>query len=184
MPTFTTVFRAKINPYPQIPLSSLGFQIECAMFDLAGNRWAISYYPTVCSWPEGAIFRVTLLTETTISLKQTIQLRIIDSSGRTSEVAKRNWVYHEQNDALYMKFKPKIKLDSLRYVKDGCVLFEFVVSVTKWNSTELENKQQLFVPNPSFLEKYGPLLESGIGADLPYEVLQQWFPEIIEAHKA
>ncbi|KAF3341685.1 hypothetical protein FCM35_KLT00323 [Carex littledalei] len=142
METFSMVYRAKINRYSKVKCCPPGFWIDCGTFDLAGHLWAISYYPKVIGIPQGVALQIRLLTNITTSLKLKVKVSLIDPSGRRLVVADiRRQIYDKMNDGLKIPFMQKTKLDSSEYVKDDCLTFECIVSVTKWSPAEVVKKK-------------------------------------------
>ncbi|XP_078154107.1 uncharacterized protein LOC144549257 [Carex rostrata] len=140
METFSTVYRAKIKHYSQVKLCPRDFVIDCGMFDLAGHRWDIFYYPNLYSSysQDQATLEIKLLTATTTSMKQNVKICLIDPSGRNLMVGEVNRVYNKRDDGKMMGI---LLSDKLEYVKDDCLTFEFIVSVTKWSPAEVVKKK-------------------------------------------
>ncbi|KAF3341684.1 hypothetical protein FCM35_KLT00322 [Carex littledalei] len=142
METFSTVYHAKIKHYSQVKLCPRDFSIDCGVFDLAGHSWAIFYYPNLYGYSQDqGTLEIKLLTDTTTSLKQNVKISLIDPSGRHLMVGEAKQVYNKRDDGKRMAFMLNTKLDFSEYVKDDCLTFEFIVSVTKWSPAEVVKKK-------------------------------------------
>ncbi|XP_078169463.1 BTB/POZ and MATH domain-containing protein 2-like [Carex rostrata] len=174
METFSTVYRAKIECYTQVKRCPLHFRIDCGTFDLAGHRWAISYCSrTNENGHDNVALHIRLVTDTNTSLELNGKISLIDPSGKPSMVPDDIYrkVYNKRDDEHKTAFMEKTILDSSEYVKDGCLTFECLVSVTKWSPNEVvKEAQQSTITTSNFWENLGRHVEGGKGADVSLKI--------------
>ncbi|KAF3341682.1 BTB/POZ and MATH domain-containing protein 3 [Carex littledalei] len=174
METFSTVYRAKIECYTQFKSRPHDFRIDCGTFDLAGHRWAISYYPATnihtMSITEAAL-HIRLLTDTNTSLTLGGEISLIDPSGKPSKVGYISKEYNKRDDGHKMSIMEKQQLDSSEYVKDNCLTFECLVRATKWSPVEVvKETPQSTITTSNFWEDLSRHMEGGKGADVSLKI--------------
>ncbi|XP_010524788.1 PREDICTED: BTB/POZ and MATH domain-containing protein 2 isoform X2 [Tarenaya hassleriana] len=180
----------KINGYSLLKGMGIGKYVTSDSFVVGGYSWAIYFYPDGKSPEDNAAYisMFIALASEGADVKALFELTLVDQSGN-----ERHKVHSHFGRALesgpytlkyrgsmwgYKRFFKRNLLDASDYVKDDCMLVRCCVGVVK-SRTEGPMSYTIRVPPSDLGQHLGKLLESGMGADVTFEVGGETF----SAHK-
>lgn len=188
MESHTKVYCVKIERYSLTKLLNFGMYIQLSTFDLAGFRWAISFYPNGI-WTSDSSFYgrssnseficlyLKLLSETAIAFNVQLEFSLLDPSGRSSPRATKSESCNiDKQGALvgFNKFMEKDDLEASEYLKDDCLTVKCKLTVVKPFCVDAI-KKRVIVPSSDLHQHFGGLLETREGADITIKINEETF---------
>ncbi|XP_078445568.1 BTB/POZ and MATH domain-containing protein 3-like [Wolffia australiana] len=167
-----------------------GKYMSSEAFTVGGYQWAIYFYPDGKNPEDGALYVsafIALASDGT-DVRALFELTLLDQSGKDKHKVHSHFDRALESGPYSLKYKGSMwgykrffrrsALETSDYIKDDCLAMRCTVGVVR---TRMEAPRQLSVavPRPDMGGCLGKLLESGVGADVVFDVGEESF----RAHK-
>jgi speckle-type POZ protein len=144
--------------------------IPSGIFSVGGHTWKIIYYPDGHDSFSDDCISIYLLIQNTDATNVEVSCRfsLLDQLGEPVP----EYTTAEGHITEFPRFIKREELDNSTYLKDDCFSIRCDVSVSK--GIRVQPTTQL-VPPPDMLHQFGRMLETGVGADITFEVGGEMF---------
>ncbi|CAM0902857.1 unnamed protein product [Alopecurus aequalis] len=148
--------------------------IPSGIFSVGGHTWKIVYCPDGCDASCNDCVSVFLLphptTRDATNVKVRCRFSLLDQVGEPVP----EYTTAQGYTTRFPRFITREALENSAYLRDDCFSIRCDVSVTKGIRTQPAT-QPTTLPPPTMLHQFGRMLETGVGADVIFEVAGETF---------
>ncbi|CAO2144799.1 unnamed protein product [Urochloa humidicola] len=168
----------RINGYSDFRAFGIGSFITSSMFEVAGRRWFLRYYPNGSDEETADCISFFLVHGSRTRVRAHFMFSLLDPDG--GEVYKQNTTcpiaFHDSRVVWgFRAFMKREDFEKSKYLQDNC--FRIVCDITVVNGFYKEASIQFVdtVPSSDLHQSLGWLLETGTGVDVKLKVRDKLF---------
>lgn len=160
-----------------------GYHITSRPFSAGGHEWVLKCFPDGDTPANADFISLFLVLQSggvkTLSVRVVFALVLVDNLGQSSPPLRCGPVTFKGQDSRWGKgrFINRAKLEDTSYVAGDCLIIQCTVSVLQPPHSEDVPKIRLALPPSCELHRHlGQLLDGGEGADVTFQVGDEFFP--------